>query len=429
MRGGEERKELMKKKIAFCLIMSCLAAALWGCNTKDIVQTITKDTKAEEENEAEVTDEESAALEDESEEKNQPSENPVLGDEGIEDYEGFTYLYCEEIRTDSEKSEETGKMESKKLSVFVPESDYVSVSSGRVRSDKLGVTLEIELEPYIRYDEDDYLISENLEYLLESEYDPYYVNDYKDLVVSEVEEIDKNTAYATAEYCRYDKYDDSYNVIFATYLLKILDNDATVLVEIEVGSEEITGKTPELIEELEAFYQIDIDWDKERAEAKLENYLASGGDNTVSTGYVIFELPEGWKEDTSESDYETYVYAPDGNAEAAECFVSVYREYLGYDAFGGGNVDDYQDEIIAMVEESMQEEDVNAVVSYYGKTCLGSAVKVEAVITEDGETADAHIYWIFDDSYGYVVTALQTANASEDAFAVAEDMLENGQTR
>lgn len=423
----------MKKKIALCLIMSCLASALWGCNTKDIVQTISKDTEAEEEKETGKTDEEDADVEDESEkkeeEKSRTSKNPVLGDEDIEDYEDFTYLYCEEIRTDSEKNEETGKMESKKLSVFVPESDYVSVSSGRVRSEKLGVTLELELEPYIRYDADDYLVTENLEYLLESEYDPYYSNNYKDLVVSEVEEIDKNTAYATAEYCDYHKYDDSYSVVFATYLLKILDNDATVLVEIAVDSEEITGKTPGLIEELEAFYQIDIDWDKERAEAKLEDYLASGGESTVSTGYAIFELPEGWKEDVSESDYDTYVYAPDGDAEFAGCFVSIYREYLGYGTFEDGDIDDYQDEIIAMVEESMQEEDIDAAVSYYGKTCLGSAVKVEATITEDGDTADAHIYWIFDDSYGYVVTAVQTADALEDAFGVAEDMLENGQTR
>lgn len=423
----------MKKKIALCLIMGCLASALWGCNTKDIVQTISKDTEAEEEKETGKTDEEDADVEDESEkkeeEKSRTSKNPVLGDEDIEDYEDFTYLYCEEIRTDSEKNEETGKMESKKLSVFVPESDYVSVSSGRVRSEKLGVTLELELEPYIRYDADDYLVTENLEYLLESEYDPYYSNNYKDLVVSEVEEIDKNTAYATAEYCDYHKYDDSYSVVFATYLLKILDNDATVLVEIAVDSEEITGKTPGLIEELEAFYQIDIDWDKERAEAKLEDYLASGGESTVSTGYAIFELPEGWKEDVSESDYDTYVYAPDGDAEFAGCFVSIYREYLGYGTFEDGDIDDYQDEIIAMVEESMQEEDIDAAVSYYGKTCLGSAVKVEATITEDGDTADAHIYWIFDDSYGYVVTAVQTADALEDAFGVAEDMLENGQTR
>lgn len=423
----------MKKKIALCLIMGCLASTLWGCNTKDIVETISKETEAEdkkddekeEENQDEAANEEAA-----DEESSKTSGNPVLGDEDIEDYEDFKYLYCEEIRTESEKNEETGKMESKKLSVFVPESDYVSVSTNRVRSEKLGVSIEVQLEPYIRYDSDDYLMSENLQYYLEeSEYDPYYSNNYKDLVISEVEEIDEEIVYATVEYCDYNKYADSYSVVFVTYYLAKLDNDATVLVEVAVNSEDVTGKTPALIEELEAFYPFEIDWDKERAEAKLEDYLASGGESTVSTGYAIFELPEGWSEDISESDYDTYVYAPDGDANFAECFVSIYREYLGYDTFEDGEVDDYQDEIIGMVEESMQEEGVDAVVTWYGDTCLGSAVKAEARITEDGETANTEIYWIFDDSYGYVVTAVMSDNAIEDAFVVAEDMLKNGQTR
>ena len=414
----------MKKKIALCLIMGCLASTLWGCNTKDIVQTISEtEDKQEDENNEE-------AVEEETEESGKTSGNPVLGDEDIEDYEGFRYLYCEEIRTESEKNEETGKMESTRLSVFVPESDYVNVSTGRVRSEKLGVDIVVELEPYIRYEADDYLMSENLQYYLEeSEYDPYYSNDYKDLVISEIEEIDEDTAYATVEYCDYYKYDDSYSVVFATYYLTKLDNGATVLIEIAVNSDEVTGKTPALIEELEAFYPFEIDWDKERAEAKLEDYLASGGESTFSTGYAIFELPEGWSEDTSEYEYDTYVYAPGGDAAFAGCFVSIYREYLGYGTFEDGDVDAYKDDIIAMVEESMQEEGVDAVVSYYGATCLGSAVKGEAEITEDGESANAEIYWIFDDSYGYIVTAIMTDDAVEDAFAVAEDMLNNGQTR
>lgn len=424
----------MKKKIALCLIMSCLAFTLGGCSTKDIMQTVSKETEAEdqeekdkEKTEDQVENEESENEETENEEMKKST--PVLGDEDIEDYEGFTYLYCEEIRTESEKNEETGKMESKRLSVFVPESDYVYVNTDRVQSEKLGITLTVELEPYIRYDADDYLMTENLEYQLESEYDPYYTNDYKDLVISEVEEIDDDIAYATVEYCDYDKYDDSYAVVFVTYYLAKLDNGTTVLVEITVNSDDITGRTPALIKELEAFYPFEIDWDKERAGAKLEDYLANDNDNTVSTGYAIFELPEGWREDTSNYEFNTHVYAPDGDADFAECFVSIYQEYLGYDFFEGGDINDYQDEILAMVEESMQEEDIDAVVSWYGDTCLGSGVKGEATVTEDGETVSTEIYWIFDDSYGYIITAMMGDNAVEDAFAVAEDMLQNGQTR
>lgn len=414
----------MKKKIALSLIIGCLASVIWGCSAKDVVQVVSREQETEETEETAV-EEESVEMEEE-----ESSEHPVLGDEDIADYEGFKYLYCEEIRTNSEKNEETGKMESKKLSVFIPEDDYVNVSTGWASSEKLGVTITIELEPYLRYNQEDYLACENMEYYLtEYEYDPYYSNDYKDLVVSEVEEIDEEIAYATAEYCHYNKYDDSYNVVFVTYYLAKLNNDVTVLVEVEVDSEDVTGKTPALIEELEVFYPFEIDWDKERAEAKLETYLENGDDNTVSTGYAIFELPEGWSEDTTQSDYDTYVYAPDGDFNFSGCYVSISREYIGYNAWDTDDKDVYMNEILAMIEESIQEEDIDAVASYYGETCLGTAVKMETASSEYGESAKAIVYWIFDDSYGYVVTAVQTENALDDAFAVAEDMLKNGQVR
>lgn len=51
----------------------------------------------------------------------------------------------------------------------------------------------------------------------------------------------------------------------------------------DVSADEVTGKTPELLEELEAFYQFEIDWDKDAAQKKLEDYEASGGDSTFAT--------------------------------------------------------------------------------------------------------------------------------------------------
>ena len=58
-------------------------------------------------------------------------------------------------------------MENKSLQVFIPQADYVYVNMDYANVDKLGVTLRVELEPSIRYDAEDYLTYENLQYYVE----------------------------------------------------------------------------------------------------------------------------------------------------------------------------------------------------------------------------------------------------------------------
>ena len=419
----------MKKKIALCLIVICFAATgLWGCGVKNVRETLNIDKESDGENDIEKED--SEGVEDEKTEKEADMDHPVLGQEDIEDYEGFEYLYCEEIRTESEKNEKTGKMESKQLSVFVPIDDYVSVSRGTVWGQKLGISYKVELEPYLSYNADDYLISENLDRYLESTYDPFFSTEYEDLAISEAEELDRNTARATVEYCEYDEYDDDYSVVFVTYLLKKID-DLTVLVRVEADYQEATGKTPELLAELEEFYQFEIDLDKERAEKKLEDHLAEGGNKTVSTGFFMFELPEGWKKDREESDFETYVYAPGGNSETSHCMLAIRQEYIGQLFADEDMLESSGDALVDAVKEMLREDGMDGDVSYYGKTCLGVAIKVEVQIAgEDGSVADAHIYYVFSDAYISVVTAAKVREDAEyDPFTLAEDILANGQSR
>lgn len=411
----------MKKRIALCLMMSCLtAAALSGCNAGKIRKTVNSTDVSEDVNEEESNEETV---------ENDDSGYPVLGQEDIDDYEGFKYLYCEKLRTESEKNEKTGKMESKELEVFVPIDDYVSVSRNYVMVDKYGISFSLRLNPYIRYGKDDYLIGENLEYYMESSLDTAYTDKYMDIVMSDVEEVDENTAYATAEYCLYDRYNDDYSAVFSTLLLKKLENDVTVILEIEVNSEDVTGKAPKLIEELEEFYEIEINWDKERAEKKLEDFLGKGGDRTISDGYISFELPEGWSKDSYESEFSTYVYAPDGDAAEANCFLSINKEYLdSSDYIDIDTLEDNQDEIIALVKEIIEEDGTTADVSYYGKTDLGLVVKAEIEeVDEDEVITTIHAYWIFNEDYVHTILAVQYGDeAKGDPFAVAENILNNG---
>ena len=430
----------IQKKIYLCMMMLCMAMMLCACGAKEAVkETIKEQVKAgsekeDEESKEEVSEEEEAS-EESDEEKSEDAEAdtkeqskdgvPVLGQEDIKDYEGFTYLYCENLRTQSEENKETGKMESKELPVFIPQSDYVYVNMDHANVEKLGVEFNVSLEPYIRYEAEDYLTYENLQYFVEEQFDPFYTADCKDVVMSEVEEIDRDTARMTVEYCYYNEYENTYSPVFATYYLTTLENGCTVLVEMDINGDEVTGKTPELLEELEAFYGFEINWDKDRAAKKVEDFLAAGGDSTVSTGYVMFELPEGWSRDTDAGDYDTEVYAPGGDVEAAGCFVSLQEDYAGYDAFSG--IENSTDELVEVVGGYLEEEGLSAEVSAYGDTCLGTAILSVMEIEEEGTTAVFHIYWVFSDSYMYRITAVAVGDTTENPFAVAEGILQNGQ--
>ncbi len=429
-----------QKKLYLCVMMLCMAMMFSACGSAtDIVkETMKKQTedkedqeeKTKEAEEGEEAKEETEAADGEEKAEADSTEKgkkgvPVLGQENIKDYEGFTYLYCEELRTQSEENKDTGKMENKTLQVFIPQNDYVYVNMEYANVEKLGVTLTVELEPSIRYDAEDYLAYENLQYYVESKFDPFYSNQYKDVVMSEVEEIDRDTARMTVETCYYNEYDNSYSPVFNTFYLKTLENGCTVLVEVSINGEDVTGKTPELLEELQAFYEFEIDWDKERANKKVEDFLASGGDSVVSTGYIMFELPEGWSKDTELSEYDAPVFAPGGDAELAGCFVSLQEEYVGYEAFKG--VKDSTDELVEIVQSYLDGEGLKAEVSSYGETCLGTALLSVVEVKEGNDTAVIHVYWIFDDSNMYRITAAGIGDATENPFAVAEGILKNGQ--
>lgn len=426
----------MKKSLKVCMLALCMCMALIfsGCAAKQIMKNqqeeekvdVTAQETEDPENDVEAeggTDAETQ--EEEQQDVSDPSGVPVLGQKGIEDYEGYEYLYCEKIRTQSEKNEESGKMESSELAVFIPQTDHAYVNTNSVRGNYLGVSFDIELNPTIRYNKDDYLPEENLDYLMESEFNPFYRAERKGAVVSEAKAVDDNTAFVEAEYFQFNTYDDSYSPVYALYFLRDLGEGRTVYVEFSIDGNSTTGKTPMLLDEMKQFYDIDIAWNKEEMDKKLEDYLASGGDNTFSTGYLLFELPEGWKEDYDTGDYSTTVYAPGGDAARANCMITFADEYAGYEAFKGVT----SDEMVEAVETYMDEGEMKSDVSYYGETCLGPAVC--SIVEEDASDGKviAHFYWIFSDSYLYRITAIALDGVEENPFLIVEGILESGQVQ
>ena len=171
----------MKKQIVLGLILCSLFTGVTGCAT---LEDTLKNTFAEnDEDEDEDDDDDSEANEDdkdsenedddsENSEDNKDSENedddsedseddkdskkdkkskkankkpssPVLGDEDLDSYEGFEYLISDMLITDSEENKSTGKMERKKLNVFIPNDKNMSVSGNKAYSDSLGLNFEI----------------------------------------------------------------------------------------------------------------------------------------------------------------------------------------------------------------------------------------------------------------------------------------------
>lgn len=437
----------MKKKFKVCMLGLCMCMALIfsGCAAKQIMKNQVEDGQEDDVNQEEDqqteeknstvkledgTDEETGADEEtpETEEQQDTADSsgaPVLGQTGIEDYEGYEYLYCEKIRTQSEKNEESGKMESSELEVFIPQDEYAYVSTNSVRGNYLGVTYDIELNPMIRYNEDDYLLEENLDYLMESEFNPFYHAERRGVEVSEAQKTDDNTAVVEAQYFQYDTYKDEYSPVYSLHFLRELDEGRTVYVQFSIDGNSTTGKTPMLLEEMKQFYDIDIVWNKDEMKKSLEEYLAGGGENTFSTGYLLFDLPEGWKEDHNTGDYTTTVYAPGGDASSANCMITFTDEYAGYNVFKGAR----SEELLEAVQSYMDEEGAGSNVSYYGETCLGPAVC--AILEEDAPEGKvvAHFYWIFSDSYLYRITAIALEGIEENPFLIVEGILENGQVQ
>lgn len=425
----------LQKKLLVCLLLMGMVLPLGACGSaaekamqaleekkRELGQTV-KEEPAEE-----------ASAEDSEEDidiEEMPAgfDHPVLGDEDIADYDGFEYLYCENLRTQSVKDEETGRMESYSLDVFIPQDDFVYVNMDLAAGDKLGVFFQIELNPIIRREAEDYLISEDLQHYVEMEFDPFYSDGTKDVVISEPEEIDRSTARQTVEYLCYNQYTDYLAPVFSTYYLKELEDGRMVLARFDVSADEVTEETPELLEELEAFYQLDIDWDQDAAWKKLEDYKASGGDDTFATDFVMFTLPDGWDKDYDVSSYDSFVYAPEGDAVNAQCFIMLQKEYMGYGEMDGVDLSD--EESLNGLAEMVKEQygasgEIKA--SYYGDTCLGEAVLVEmSAQVQEGFTGVYNLYLIFDQSNMYEIMAVAGDGAEGNPFVVAEDILQNGQ--
>lgn len=411
------------------------AMALTACGPQAIKDVMKNQADRSKESSAEESAEESSGK-DEGEETKLKSSGVVFGGEFDEDELNFEYLYAETLMTESKENPQTGKMENKKLQVLIPQGDYNTVNRDYAYGEKLGVEVRVDLNTYmLPYHYEDYTLKENLGYILEEEYDEFYSTNYKDVTISEIEG-DEEIVKATVTYLYYDKYHDDYLPYQVSYQLYDFGEDVIALVATTICAEDTTGKTPLILDEINAFYGSDIEWDAEAAEARKKQFLASNAGDVVevSTGWIIFELPKGWEEDyKNNDDFTCDMYAPGGDMYSKGCYITVGREYQTYGSEIDiedllGDEDDMELFKKAIAEASgLNENDVT--VSAYGTTVLGQAMEISYTVSESGMTYEEHRWWTTDKNYVYEVTAGQIDAGGEDAISIAKDILSKGRVK
>lgn len=431
----------MKKKSIMLLMAVSLAMTLTACSPKMLKEAMNRDNQTSEEfiiedvSGGELADGENAEGTEGVSDGQRADLGAVFGSEFDEGELELEYLYAEVLRTESRENPQTGKMESRQLQILLPQGDYNTVNRDYAYGEKLGVRVRVELNPYLRSHHEDYTLKENLDYLLEQDFDAFSQSDYRDVQISEIEG-DEELVRAEILYLDYDKYDDEYVPYQMAYQLHDFGDDTMALVKITICADDTTGKTPALLEEVNAFYGSGIEWDADAAEARKQKFLANNNTDVVqiSTGWLMFELPKNWSQDwKNNDDYRSDLYAPDGDMLKAGCYLSVSRELQSY----GSEIDfssiagneSYMDILKAGIAQAtgLSEEDIT--VSDYGMTVLGQALEFSYVITEDEISYEEHRWWISDKSYIYQITAGQVDGSGEDAIAIAKEILEKGQVK
>lgn len=403
----------MKNKIITALLITAMLSGLTACGGKEPSASDLTTNRAQAAGDDTTTEDDTEEAEEETKEPEETEEETkavsgvVFGSDEAKGYDGFEYLMEELVSTSNTKSGDK-----KTLSVFVPDGDYPSVSGSYATSERMGVVVDVDIDPYLQYDAEDYTVGENLEAYVEDEmsYSSYLYG----IDIGEIVEIGEDAAMCEVTYMQFDSYDDSYAPYYQIFYLKEMGDNVMGLLDICIIADETTGKTKDLLAELESFYQIDIGWDDSFAEAKRAEFESSDEYNAdaFNLGYMTFELPEGWEKDEDESSYSEAVFAPKGDAIGEYGYISIEEDY----ADDEGIIDEMLSDLEytqSYFEEVLGEDVTDLVIDDAGETFLGKTLVME--MKADGDTG---IFYIAQNGYSqYAVYAVIWAGEGEEAEA------------
>lgn len=420
----------MKNKVITAFLMATVMFGLTACggsavpSASDLTNresnteeddTVEDETEGEETEDTEEETEDTKEETEDTEEETPKASGVVFGSDEAKGYTGFEYLIEELVSTSNTKSGDKAS-----FSVFVPDGDYPSVSGSSARCERMGVTVDVDVDPYLQYDWKDYTMRENLDDYVESA----LYSDYYGLEIGESEEISDECAICEVTYMEYSSYDDAYTPFYQLFCLRDMGNDVMAIIDICIEAEETTGKTQSLLDELSSFYEIDINWDESFAETKREAFENSDEFNAdaFNLGYISFELPEGWDKDEDECSYDEIVFGPNGDIYGIG-YISVAKDYISDDDM----IDDMLSDIeytTSYFEESFGDDVSHVVVEDAGETFLGRTLKIEMHL-DDGDDYDLGIFYMAQDAYTqYVVYAVVWAGEGEQAEADVREAMD-----
>lgn len=428
---------MSKKTVGLWIGVSVfLCILLTGCGAmqqvRNVAETASKETKTEG-----TAEEKEASGTDLQQEDTETEEVPVLGMEEIGDYDGFQYLQKEVLTGYMEEDRQNGRIRRKTLTIYVPnwKDSWVVLNGdepGSAGAYVFGVDYYFSINPYLISGQD----GDSPEELLRGYLDEIYYEGERpleeecwDLEISDIRPEGENAVAATAKYCSYDYAEEEYHAYYETHYLKILEPEVVVLLEVRIDSEDVDSRTPELLEELEAFYEVELEWDGEEAQEKLRRFLEETEGGIDFSGFLKYDFPEGWE--VEYTDGEMAVYAPGGDSDGAGCGIAAAK--LSAVAIGGELTGwENDEEYLEMIIDSLLGEDAEDVtIRACGETFIGETVAAEFQMNDNGDMADCVFYLGRTDKELYVVVAIQYQWLEADAvgvdvFEVAEDLLQNG---
>ena len=393
----------MKNKVITALLMATVMLGLTACGGSEGPSAPDLTNRGNSTEEETVVEEETEEKETEEKEEGQKASGVVFGSDEAKGYTGFEYLMEELISTSDTKSGDKVS-----LSAFVPDGDYPSVSGSRARCDRMGVTVEVDIDPYIQSKWQDYTMQENLEVYVENDLS---YSDYYGLEIGEVEQLSDECCVCEISYMEYSSWDNEYTPFYEIFCLRDMGNEVMAMIDIRIEAEETTGKTQTLLDELSSFYEIKIGWDESFADAKREAFENSDEFNAdaFNLGYISFELPEGWDKDEDESTYDETCFGPRGDIYGIG-YISVTKDFASEKKMVDAMLSDVD------YTKSYFEELFDATilgVEDAGETFLGKTLKIE--LLDDGDTCI--VYMAQDDYTIYQVYAVVWEGEGEEAEA------------
>lgn len=393
------------KKITAILLSLVLAASFAACGGDDSRSVgesgVTSSSAPQEASSTQSTSEG---------ETTRTGDTPYFGIEET-DYDEYEYLYQEKLQTETTQNKETGKMESREMLAYLPVSDYVYINRNRASSEKLGVDFEVELEPYIDYNQEDYTLNELFDMYAEEEFDISYSSSARHIDIGEKQVSEDGThIWATADIYSYDSYDSEFTYARKTIVLYEMDNNFYASAMVTVNLEDAVEKTNILLGELTSFYEVDFTFDKEQAQTNLTSYAEENAlpEGAFSNSFMTFVLPEGW-----EDDYGDYVPSDGSNA-----FISVEREYMGSTDLKQAKAlfvsnEGAQEFLESMLNASDESVSVSNLSIAEAKADIGEGFYWTADATDDGISAKISMYVIFgEEGYMYLIYGFATPDAS-----------------